>query len=308
MLAGMELDLFTVLKDGALTAEQLAEKMSVQTDKLNPLLYSLVVAGLLTVDDGLFANTAETDHYLVRGRSRYVGGLQELTVNNWRRVIRTAETIRAGRPLAEYDYHSTQDELIALFKGLYSGARSDAKRLMKRYDFSAYSTLLDVGGGSGALAITMAQGNPQLKATVLDLPSITPITQQFVAETEVADRVHILSADAVRDSLVGMYDAVVVRHVVQVLSADEGCALLRNLSTILKPGGMIYLIGWVLDDSRLSPQNIVGYNLVLLNAYQNGQAYTEQEYRGWLVEAGFVAFERVVLPDGVSIVTAQKYA
>lgn len=267
MVAGMELDLFTVLKDGAQTADQLAKNIGVQTVKLSPLLYALVVAGLLTVEDDLFANTAEADHYLVRGQSKYLGGLQELTVNNWRRVIRTAETIRAGRPLAEYDYHSSQDELIALFKGLYPGARSDAKRLMRRYDFSTYRTLLDVGGGSGALAIAIAQANPQLKATVLDLPSITPITQQFVAETDVADRIHILAADAVQGSLSGLYDAVVVRHVVQVLSVDDSRALLRNLSSVLKPDGAIYLIGWMLDDSRLSPQNIVGYNLVLLNAY-----------------------------------------
>jgi len=40
----------------------------------------------------------------------------------------------------------------------------------------------------------------------------------------------------------------------------------------------------------------------------HGQAYTEQEYRDWLTEAGFVDFERVPLPSNPknSIITARK--
>ena len=73
VLAGMQLDLFTRLKDGPLSAGQVAATIGVQTTKLRPLLYALVVVGLLTVEDGLFANTAEADYYLVRGRPSYRG-------------------------------------------------------------------------------------------------------------------------------------------------------------------------------------------------------------------------------------------
>jgi len=45
-----------------------------------------------------------------------------------------------------------------------------------------------------------------------------------------------------------------------------------------------------------------------LSIYDHGQAYTEQEYRDWLAEAGFVDFERVPLPSNPknSIITAGK--
>jgi 2-polyprenyl-3-methyl-5-hydroxy-6-metoxy-1,4-benzoquinol methylase len=307
MLAGMELDLFTPLKDGPLTGEQLADAIGVQAIKLKPLLYALVVAGLLTVEYDLFSNTAEADHYLVRGRPAYLGGLQDLTSNNWRRMLRAAETVRAGGPQAKLDYHTTsQNDLVALFRGLYPAAVADAHKLMKRFDFSTFDSLLDVGGGSGALAIAIAQANPHLKATVLELPSVAPITRQFIDEANISDRVAIFASDAIHDSPHGSYDVVVARHVTQVLSEKDSRALLSNLAMVLKPGGMIHLIGWILDDSRMTPENIVGYNLILLTAYQDGQAYTEQEYHEWLAEAGFTAFERVVFPDGASILTAHK--
>lgn len=307
MLAGMELDLFTPLKDGPLTGEQLAGAIGVQAIKLKPLLYALVVAGLLTAEDDLFSNTVEADHYLVRGRPAYLGGLQDLTSSNWNRMLRAAETFRAGGPQAKLDYHApSQDEMVALFRGLYPGAVADAHKLMKHFDFSTFDSLLDVGGGSGALAIAIAQANPHLRATVLELPSVAPITRRFIDEANISDRVAIFASDAIHDSLRGSYDVVVARHVTQVLSEKDSRALLSNLATVLKPGGMIHLVGWILDDSRMSPENIVGYNLVLLTAYQDGQAYTEQEYHEWLAEAGFAAFERVVLPDGASILTAHK--
>ena len=307
MLAGMELDLFTVLKNGPLTVEQLAGAIGVQAIKLRPLLYALGVAGLLTVEDNLFSNTVEAGHYLVRGKPAYLGALQELTSSNWSRILKSAAAIRAGGPIEQDDYYSmSQDELVALFQGLYPGALADAGKLMDNYDFSTHDTLLDVGGGSGGLAIAMAQANPHLKATVIDLPLVTPITRQFVKEASLANRIEILTGDAVFETLTGSYDVVVARHLIQVLSADESRALLSNLATVLKPGGVIHLVGWVLDDSRVSPQNMVFYNLVLLTAYEEGQAYTEQEFRNWLGEAGFADIERVVMPDGASIVTARN--
>ena len=74
MLAGMQLDLFTPLKDGPMSAEQLAKTLGVRPDKLNPLLYALVAAGLLTVKDDRFSNTPEAHHFLVRGRPSYKAG------------------------------------------------------------------------------------------------------------------------------------------------------------------------------------------------------------------------------------------
>jgi SAM-dependent methyltransferase len=307
MLAGMELDLFTLFEDGSLTVEQLSDAIGVRPVKLRPLLYALVVAGLLTVEDDLFSNTIEANHYLVRGKPSYLGGMWELTSNNWRRILMTAATIRADGSLEKYDYLSpTQEEMVALFRGLYPGTVMDAHRLMAHYDFFPYRTVLDVGGGSGGLVIELTQANPHLEATVVDLPSITPITRQFVDEANASDRVKIVTANAVRDELSGSFDVIVARHVFQVLSEADNRALLDNLAAVLNPDGIIHIIGWILDDSRLAPEKTVGFNLVLLNGYEDGQAYTEREYREWLDEAGFANHERLVFPDGASILTARK--
>jgi hypothetical protein len=98
MVAGMQLDVFTPLKDGPLSAEHLAQALQVHSAKLTPLLYALIAAGLLTVDGDRFASTSETDYFLVRGRPAYRGGIYEGILMRWHAALKTTETIRTGSP------------------------------------------------------------------------------------------------------------------------------------------------------------------------------------------------------------------
>src|SRR5205807_8579697 len=98
MLAGMQLDVFTPLKDGPLTAPALAEALGTRPDKLRPLLYALVHAELLRLEGDHFANTPEADVYLVRGRRAYMGNVHELYSDLWAAALKTAQSIRAGAP------------------------------------------------------------------------------------------------------------------------------------------------------------------------------------------------------------------
>ena len=55
MLAGMQLDLFTPLKDGPMSTEQIADALGVRPDNLKGLLYALLAAELLVVEGDLLA-------------------------------------------------------------------------------------------------------------------------------------------------------------------------------------------------------------------------------------------------------------
>ena len=65
MVQGIQLCLFTTLQNGPWTAEGMADTSGVGSGKLNLLLYALLAAELVTVEEELFANTIESDHYLV---------------------------------------------------------------------------------------------------------------------------------------------------------------------------------------------------------------------------------------------------
>src|SRR5262245_23635629 len=72
-----------------------------------------------------------------------------------------------------------------------------------------------------------------------------------------------------------------------VIASGKPRAALRNVGKVMESGGTRFIVGYVLETSRLKPAVAVGLNLSFISIYDDGQAYTEQEHRTWLAEAGF---------------------
>lgn len=309
MLAGIQLDVFTPLQNGPMTAEQIANAIGVGPTRLRLLLYALVAAGLLTEQNGQFANTSEAHHFLVKDTPSYMGNIHPALAKQWEDILKTAASLRTGVPQMHVDFSGApQGEVEAFLRRLNANTVNTARELLERYDFSSIQSLVDVGGGGGGLAITMVQACPQLQATVIDLPQVTPITRKIVDEEGVANRVTVLEADVVGGSLPGAYDVAILRALLQVLSPDDARRAVQNIGDTINPGGTIYIVGQILDNSRTSPPRAVGLNLAFINRYEAGESYTEQEHHMWLSEAGFVDIDRAnfILASGDDLMTARK--
>jgi 2-hydroxy-4-(methylsulfanyl)butanoate S-methyltransferase len=268
-----------------------------------------VQAGLLTVEAERFANTPESDRYLVRGRPAYLGGTHELYTDMWSAALGVGRSIRADAPQARHDWSAMPDEeLAAIFRGLHGGALATGRQLAESEKLATFRHLLDVGGGSGGLAIAACQACPDLRATVVELPKVAAIARGFVGEAGLVDRVQVIADDVLQHPPAGSYDVAVFRNLIQVLSRDQARQALSNVGAKIEAGGTIYIVGHVLEDSRLAPANAVGINLVFLSIYDGGQSYTEGEHRGWLAEAGFsqVEVRYGAGPVGSTVIVARK--
>ncbi|HEX5502974.1 MAG TPA: methyltransferase [Thermomicrobiales bacterium] len=307
LLAGMELDLFTSLDAGPLRADELAAALRVAPKKLSPLLYGLVVAGLLSVEDGRFANTDESAQFLVRGKPTYLGDARGFWSELVAAGLTVAESVRTGIPQARHNYGAmSAGELAVTLGGLHPAALGVGKELAARYDFSAYRHILDVAGGTGGASIALIRAYPGLRATIADLPGVLPLARRYAAEAGLSDRITTVAADLRCDAVPGRFDAAVVCKLVQVLAADDARAALAHVGRSLGPGGVVYVIGIVLDDSRLTPAPAARINVLCLSFYDGGQAYTEGEYRAWLAEADFVDIARDEPIGGSGILRARK--
>jgi hypothetical protein len=307
LLAGMQLDLFTPLDNGPLRADELATALGLDAGKVSILLFGLVVAGLLTVEDGRFANTAEATQFLVRGKPAYMGSVHTLWSEFGYAGLTVAESVRTGIPQALHDYSAmSEDELHVTLGGLHAPALGVGRALAARYDFSACRDILDVAGGTGGASIGLMEALPELRATIVDLPGVLPLARRYVAEAGMGDRIDTIAVDLVQDAVPGQFDAAVVCKFAQVLPAEKARVALRNVGQSIRPGGTMYVVGAVLDDSRLTPVQAVDVNVLFLSLYDGGQAYTEGEYRTWLAGAGFVDIARDEQISGSGIIRARK--
>ena len=310
MLAGIQLNVFDPLDGDPTTAEQVAEVLRVRPDRLQPLLYTLVAAGLIIVEGERLANSPEASRYLVSNKPDYMGLNHASMASWWAELLGTAASIRTGTPQHRVDYaKASPEEMETLYSRFYPAAFKAAEALVHRYDFTRFRSLADVGGGSGGLAIAVTEACPHLKATILDLPTALPITTRLITRANAADRVQIQAVDITREPLRGSFDVMVLQHFLQVLTEEQAEHALKNVARVMTSGGT--LIIWssgVLSDSLRFPVNALRFGLAAVNRWDEGGAYTESQHRRWLTDAGFEGFTWEVLPSGENIITAPRSA
>lgn len=307
MLAGLQMEVFTHLQDGPRTSQALADALGAKKHKLELLLYALVGAGLLTVGDEGFANTPETNHFFVKGRASYIGGMHELLTEMWGSAFKTSETLLTGVPQAKIDFSSASEEEVgAWLRGLHGNAMNEGRMLARKYEMGKYQHLADIAGGSGGVALGAVEECPGLQATVVDLSNVTHHTRRFIAEAGQEERVNVESTDVIARPPECEMDFAVVRNFIQIISREDAAKAFKHIGQRVKTGGRLLMVGWVVDDSRITPPSATGVNLFFLNRFDEGEAYTEAEYRQWLGEAGFVDYQKELLGNGMSVVSATK--
>lgn len=200
MLAGMQLDLFSLLADDPQTVGELASHLNVRSDKLAILCYALVATELLTVSDDRFSNTDESDRFLVRDKPEFLGDRHHIWSRIWPATMQAAESIRTGKPQAHLDFSSiSDDEQIEFFSGLHPASISGGREFAAACDLSQHRSMVDVGGGSGGFTLGLIEKWSHLQATVVDLPHITTVTRRFIEEAGATDKITIVGADLVTE-------------------------------------------------------------------------------------------------------------
>jgi hypothetical protein len=307
LLAALQLQLFTALGKQMLTCEELAVVMGVQGRRLFPVLNVLVLGELLQQTGDRYCNSEESAYYLVKGSPNYIGGAHELYADMYQAALQTAESIRTNRPAAEHDFRAMgPDSLFSFFRGLHGMGVVQGRALARDYHFEEFDNLADVGGGSGNIAIGVCEVCPNLHATVLEVDKVVPVAEQFIALSGLGERIKVQQCDITRQAPHGKFDIAVLRNLIQVLSPQQAARTIQNVGSSMRAEGRIFIIGHVLDDARRVPWEAAAWDIAFLNIYEEGQSYTEGEYRGWLRISGFGSFERTLMGNNMSLITARK--
>ena len=74
----------------------------------------------------------------------------------------------------------------------------------------------------------------------------------------------------------GTFDVAVLRYFIQTLSTEQAQQAIRHVGHVLEPNSTLYIIGYILNKDRISPPEATTFNLVFINIYAAGQAYTVQ--------------------------------
>lgn len=292
----LELDVFESLDAQPDTPDGLAARRDFDARGLHALLPMLMQLGFLEQRGGIYQLTEAGRQYMLKDSPFCWHGLFKRlsatmvahkllleTINKER--ARAAKTRPAdGWESGHVDMPLARD--VTAF--MHSHSAPAAYGMARTCDFSGIRKLLDVGGGSGCFSIAIAGTRPDIYCTVMELPTICELAQQYIEKAGVSSQVDTTTVDMFRQEWPRGFDAHFFSNVFHDWSIDTCIELAKKSHAALPAGGSILLHEMLLDDSGTAPAPAVAFSLLMAMGTM-GQQFTFAQLREILEAAGFRA-------------------
>jgi len=308
-----KLGIADLLEAGPLDAENLAASTETNPDALRRVLRLLVSVGVFREDDhGKFALTPLADSLRAdapmsaRPMVLLFAGVH--IQDSWKELeycVQTGDPAFRRRgatdPFAEI---AKDPEDAAIFDAaMASGTRAIAMAVAALYDFSPFRTIVDVGGGNGALLVGILTTHQHLEGVVFDTPQVAERASKEVAAAGLSDRCRVFGGDFF-DEVPSGGDGYLLKHVIHDWADDEAITILRNCQRVMRPEAKLLLLEGIYPeriDQSLESRGAAANDVNMLVS-TGGRQRSEAELRSLYESAGFTMSRIVPTPAMVSII------
>jgi hypothetical protein len=289
-----QLGIADTLKDGPLTADEIAERVGASPDGVARLMRLLSSRSLFKqLRNGRYAlapmsEALRTDSPV----SMRAMALLTSTAEVWEHWGHLTDAVRLGQPVVPklrgmslFDYLEEHPEFGALFHDAMTSISNLAiGPVLAAYDFSGFSTIVDVGGGHGAFLAAILRQARRARGVLFDLPSVTTGARWMLEEDDIAQRCSIQNGSFF-DEVPHGADAYVLKAVVHDWPEPEALQILGNVRSAIRADGSLVLVEMVVPDDDLPHTGkLLDLDMLLTNG---GRERTAAEYSSLLSEAGF---------------------
>ncbi len=295
-----ELGLFSFLERTPSTAEEVAKSLSLQMCPTGALLGVLTSLGFLVQHQGRFHITSVSRNFLLPDSPYYWGGM----LHECRNLLNTHSLIRdtlqrdgslsyegnikiSGKVTTLWENQELRPKQAEFFTPvMHSHSFPAAVGVAQWGNFTGVQKLLDVGGGSGCFCIALAMHYPEMHFTIIELPTVCRLAEQYIAEYELQDRIDTVAIDMFTDPWPSGYDAVFFSNIFHDWDRNHCFNLGKCSFEALPSGGRIYLHEMLLSDTKDAPLTAASYSLGVTLFYGN-KLFTADELDELLRESGF---------------------
>lgn len=306
LLTAFELKIFSVLDKHMMTSEEVAQKINADFRASDRLLNALCTMSILKKVHGKFYNSDLSSKYLIEGKPDFMGNLYH-TNNLWESWSHLTDSVVKGTSFQRDQNKKEKRDWVEDFIGAmhYRGV-SQGKIIAMMLDLSSVKRMLDIGGGSAAFSMEIVKANPEIRAVVLDLPYVIPLTKRYVSEAGLSDNFSFVEGDYLTKDFEDNYDLILLSAIVHINSYDQNRLLIKKCADALNKNGMIIISDFIMSDDRIKPYHGALFSLNMLVGTENGDTYTEGEMREWFESAQLSQVERKNTSFGADLMTAVK--
>ena len=194
-----------------------------------------------------------------------------------------------------WTYRSTRPDESAIFdRAMTSLSQRTSAELVDAYDFSRFTTIVDVGGGAGAFLAAMLTVAPSARGVLFDQPHVVPDAAGVLERSGVADRCTVV-AGSFFDTVPAGADAYTMRHVLHDWTDDNAVRILDVVRQAIADNGTLLVV-----ERLIQPPNhgmAAKFSDLNMLVAAGGRERTPAEFAALFERAAF-RLERVV-PAGV---------
>jgi demethylspheroidene O-methyltransferase len=312
-----------MLLDGPLPVARLATRCAVPPERMEVLLRANVASNLLKI-------TRAGDFALTRKGAALAGvpGLREMILHHevlyrdladpvaffrgetetelagfWPYVFGTG-----GQGQAQGDTEQGDADLAARYSALMEQSQQlVAEDTLAAVDLRGVTTLMDIGGGTGAFLRAACAAAPKMHGILFDLPEVVGAATARLAGAGLSERVRVAPGSFRSDSLPAGADAFSLIRVLYDHADDTVAHLLAKIHAALPPGGTLIVSEPMTGGARASVAGD-GYFALYTMAMRTGKARSADEISNLCRVAGFadVASPATRRPFVTSVIIAKK--
>jgi O-methyltransferase domain/Dimerisation domain len=287
----VELGLVDQLAAGPVPAEELAKRLDAHESSLRRFLRALealdvvapVAKGVGLTPMGRLLLEPEAG---MRERAVLIG---EEYMPAW---IKLGEAVRTGKPafpavfgVNVWEHRKTHPEVDASFNRAMGGQEARGRSsLLAAYDFSGCRTIVDVGGGNGALMAEILRRYPEATGVVFDQPHLVEQARSVLASEGVLDRCRVAGGSFLDSVPVGG-DVYILRCILHDWNDRDCATILRHCRNAMGPSSVLLVVENTMPEgSRPSvPLAMLDLHMMVM---LGGQERTSEEYRSLLRSEG----------------------
>ncbi|TWG07824.1 methyltransferase [Saccharopolyspora dendranthemae] len=310
--AAVTLRLPELIAEGGAEIGSLATATGAHRESLERLLRHLVRIGLFAqTGEGAYELTALSRQLLAED-GRWLkdwlvldgpGARMDMAFSGMLHSVRTGasayETVH-GTPF--WDDYQRNDDLRRFFGDVMAAyAWQTGPVLAAEFDWAPVNSVIDVGGGQGALLSEIVRVNPHLAGEVLDLPAVATEADRFLAEAGVTDKAEFVPGSFF-DPLPEGRDVYLVSRVLTDWNDENAVRILRRCAEAAGDGRVVIVEVLAGDDHAKQNTSFDLQSLVLLG----GQERSVADFEVLAAEAGLKVTETRTWPGGLVVVECGK--
>ena len=290
-----ELKVADLLAHGARPVTELAEKTKTNEGALYRILRLLAMVGI-------FAET-EPRHFALTPpaellRSDNPNGMRDMIVwiadpFHFRIASDLMHSVKTGQPTVEhvtgkpaFEYFASDPlEFDRFHRAMTTMSSMAIFPALEAYDFSQFSTVVDVAGGHGFVICEILRKHPQVKGILFDLEDVVGGAEHRICSLALEGRCKTVAGDFFKSVPEGG-DAYFMKHIIHDWEDSKAIAILHNCRKALqgKKNGKVVLLEFVVP-----PGNEPHFSKIIdieMLFFPGGKERTEEEFRELFAKAG----------------------